>query len=638
VSHVFISHVEEDADVALGIALGLEKAGFRTWCYEVDCPPGPSYLLLTGQAVEGSSAVVLVVSADSLGSNQVTSEVVRGHESGRPFIPVLRSIRHVELQTRRPDWRAAIGAATSVRIPPEGAGSIVPRIVEGLTALGINPGKGADSARLQEIGRELDELGLPESARLPGRQAKPAGTVPMPIEEEAQRPAPAWNLPPAVWRWVTRSHVGPAPILGAVGLAAVIGTIVLVVLLLGGGDHGSRFVIFPSTPGASTPTVAPAHLTSVATTARPSATAARTARVSPTAAPILTATPGERVPKVLWSFQTSFSFSVASPVVVDQVAYIGDSDGVYALDAATGEERWRFDAGCWASAPSLKDGVIYVGGTDLGADMDGYYLYALDAATGEERWRFQAGGSVTSAAVAGGTVYVGSDDNYVYALDGATGKWLWRFKAGFEGNVVGFSAPAVADGVVYIGGSDEYVYALDAGTGELRWRYQASDGSPALAVVERVVYVSGWLGGLDALDAGTGEVLWGFGSGMSGPAAASDGVVYVGSNDGAYAVDATTGEERWLFHTDGWFASPVVVDGVVYVTSHVIPGNEYYIHALDTATGEERWRFQTGGTISPPAVANGIAYIASGDGYVYALDTSTLEERWVPERPAESGP
>jgi len=632
VSHVFISHVEEDADVALVIALGLEQAGFRTWCYEVDCPPGPSYLLLTGQAVEGSSAVVLVVSADSLGSNQVTSEVVRGHESGRPFIPVLRGIRHVEFQTRRPDWRAAIGAATSVRIPPEGAGSIVPRIVEGLTALGIHPGKGADSARLQEIGRELDELGLPESARLPGRQAKPAGTVPMPIEEEAQRPAPAWNLPPAVWRWVTRSHVGPAPILGAVGLAAAIGTIVLVVLLLGGGDGGSSFVIFPSTPGANTPTVAPGHPTSAATTARPSATVARTTRASPTAAPISTPTPDERSPKVLWRLKTSYSLSPSSPAVVDQVAYIGNTDGVYALDAATGEERWHLDTGHF-SAPVVKDGVVYAGGTDL---------YALDAATGEERWRFQAGGSVTSPAVADGTVYVGSNDNYVYALDGATGKWLWRFKAGFEGDVVGFSVPAVADGVVYIGGADTYVYALDAATGELRWRHQMSDRTPHVMVAGGVVYVTEWLNGLHALDAGSGEQLWAFGtegvSGMEGPAAVADGVVYVGSDDGAYALDAATGEERWLFRTDGWFASPAVVEGVVYVTSDVIVGNEYYVYALDAATGEERWRFQTGGTIASPAVAQGVVYIASGDDYLYALDTTTLEERWVPERPTESAP
>ena len=635
-SHVFISHVEKDADIALGIALGLEQAGFRTWCYETDSIPGPSYLLLTGQAVESSSAVVLVVSPDSLGSNQVTSEVVRGHESGRPFIPVLRGIRHVEFQTRRPDWRAAIGAATSIRIPPEGAGSVVPRIVEGLTVLGIHPGKTADPARLQGLGRELDELGLPETAALAARQPKPDPAVPMPTKEGAQTPVRASKLSPAVWQWITRSAVRPAPILGVMGLVVVMGVIVLAVIQLDGGDNGSGFALFPSTPGGSTPTIGPAYPTSVATTARPSATAAPTSRVSPTAAPILTATPGERVPKVLWSFDISSSFSASPPVVVDQIAYVGDSDGVYALDAATGEERWRFESGRWSSAsaaPVVKDGVVYVGEEAGGGGRGEFYLYALDAATGEERWRFQAGGSVTPPAVVGGTVYVGSGDNYVYALDGATGKWLWRFKAGFEGDVAGFCAPAVADGVVYIGGADEYVYALDAGTGELRWRHQVSDGPPALAVVERVVYVSGWLGGLDALDAGTGDVLWSFGNGMRGPAAVADGVVYVGSSDGAYALDAATGDERWLFHMDGWFASPVMVDGVVYVTNHVIAGNEYFMHALNAATGEERWRFQTGGTISAPAVANGIAYITSGDGYAYALDTTQLEERWAPEHP-----
>jgi len=52
VSDVFISHVEEDADSALEIALGLEEAGYTTWCYEGDSIPGPSYLIQTGQPVE----------------------------------------------------------------------------------------------------------------------------------------------------------------------------------------------------------------------------------------------------------------------------------------------------------------------------------------------------------------------------------------------------------------------------------------------------------------------------------------------------------------------------------------------------------------------------------------------------------
>ena len=36
-SDVFIAHVEEDADVALEITLGLEEAGYTTWCW-----PAPS--------------------------------------------------------------------------------------------------------------------------------------------------------------------------------------------------------------------------------------------------------------------------------------------------------------------------------------------------------------------------------------------------------------------------------------------------------------------------------------------------------------------------------------------------------------------------------------------------------------------
>ncbi len=37
---VFISHVEQDSDIALEIALGLEEVGFPIWCYELDNVPG----------------------------------------------------------------------------------------------------------------------------------------------------------------------------------------------------------------------------------------------------------------------------------------------------------------------------------------------------------------------------------------------------------------------------------------------------------------------------------------------------------------------------------------------------------------------------------------------------------------------
>jgi len=144
VGQIFISHVEENADVALGIADGLEEAGYGTWCYERDALPGPSYLLQTARQIESSAAVVLLISADSLGSHQVTAEVVRAHESAKPFVPVLIGISHVEFAARQPEWREALGSSTSIALPPGGVAPLLPRVLDGLRGLGIAPSDGDD--------------------------------------------------------------------------------------------------------------------------------------------------------------------------------------------------------------------------------------------------------------------------------------------------------------------------------------------------------------------------------------------------------------------------------------------------------------------------------------------------------------
>jgi hypothetical protein len=177
-SNIFIAHVEEDAAIALEIALGLEKAGYRTWCYEVDSVPGPSYLVRTGEAVAQSQAMVIVISPHSLGSSQVTKEVVRAHESAKHFIPILRDITHAEFQKRQPEWREAIGSATSIRIPSEGVTAVLPLITDGLKSLGIQPGAKVDAARIGRISSMLEEI----QGHPPSQEGKAAATM-KPIEE-----------------------------------------------------------------------------------------------------------------------------------------------------------------------------------------------------------------------------------------------------------------------------------------------------------------------------------------------------------------------------------------------------------------------------------------------------------------------
>lgn len=145
------------------------------------------------------------------------------------------------------------------------------------------------------------------------------------------------------------------------------------------------------------------------------------------------------------------------PAVADGVVYIGSSDSkVYALDAATGAERWSYQtANIVRSSPAVADGVVYVGSKD-------FTVYALDATTGEKRWATKTGGVIESdPAVAGGVVYVGSNDSTVYALDAATGAGRWSYETGDEVD----SGPTVTGGVVYVGGNDFTMYALDAATG-----------------------------------------------------------------------------------------------------------------------------------------------------------------------------
>jgi outer membrane protein assembly factor BamB len=314
----------------------------------------------------------------------------------------------------------------------------------------------------------------------------------------------------------------------------------------------------------------------------------------------------------LWRFKTGASV-LSSPAVSNGVVYVRSFDkNLYAIDAVTGTEIWRFATGADYSlgSPAVSNGVVYTGSSDKN-------LSAIDAVTGKEIWRFTTGAFVLSSpAVSNGVVYVGSMDNNLYAIDAVTGKEIWRFTTGAFVQ----SSPAVSNGVIYVGSWDNNTYAIDAVTGREKWRFAMGNFVPSSpAVSNGVVYVGSMDNNLYAIDAVTGREKWRFatGNGVSSSPAVSNGVVYVGSMDNnLYAIDTVTGKEKWRFATgNGISSSPAVSNGVVYVGS-----NKNNLYAIDTVTGKEKWRFATGnGVTSSPAVSNGVVYVGSMDNNLYAV-------------------
>ena len=108
---------------------------------------------------------------------------------------------------------------------------------------------------------------------------------------------------------------------------------------------------------------------------------------------------------VKWMFETR-GMVRSRPALADGMLYFTSDDGnLYAVEIGSGIEQWRADIGNddpsrvlpvekrWdylQSSPAVVEGIVYVGSADGN-------LYAVDAQTGKEKWRFLTGERVRSS-------------------------------------------------------------------------------------------------------------------------------------------------------------------------------------------------------------------------------------------------
>ena len=174
----------------------------------------------------------------------------------------------------------------------------------------------------------------------------------------------------------------------------------------------------------------------------------------------------------LWKVCTD-DIVTSTPAIGEGAVFFGGFDGsAYALSREDGTEIWRHDAG--AAIP--RDAILAGKGLVLFGSRSSYLL-ALETATGKPVWEhyFWSSWIDSPPHLRDGVVYVGSSDLLaVLALDSATGRELWSAPTpGW-----GWPGLAVVDDCVYAGvvGLDGYgaprepgLLSLERQTGALRW-------------------------------------------------------------------------------------------------------------------------------------------------------------------------
>jgi len=348
----------------------------------------------------------------------------------------------------------------------------------------------------------------------------------------------------------------------------------------------------------------------------------------------------------LWKHATGGpapSTPAVSDGLVYAVSYDGK---LYALDARNGSTRWKYTTGgerrfeakglhgmqpknqtipdsfdVFLSSPVVAEGAVYFGSGDGN-------LYAVDAATGELRWKFQTGNVVhSSPAYVDGVLFFGSWDSYFYAVVAASGKEKWRFHGGEDPlihNQVGFqSSPAVADGVVYTGCRDSNLYAIDAATGKEKWRFN-NNGSWVIASPAvkdgKVFFTTSDSALYHVVDAVTGKAVLqqeGKAFMFSSPAIAGD-VVYVGVTNGTLeARDSATGKLLWDFQTEASKQNP----GWVLTADRKFNNSLLFRSTWQAPVIDATYRmFRVGSIFSSPLIAGGAVYFGSTDGNLYAIE------------------
>lgn len=242
----------------------------------------------------------------------------------------------------------------------------------------------------------------------------------------------------------------------------------------------------------------------------------------------------------LWRHDTGDRLSSSPAVHSDEtVLYAGTDSGLLAVATESGKKQWLFvTENSVDSSPAIDENGNVYAGDDSGT------IYSISS-DGTERWRFSTKNSIDASPAIGadGTLYTLSSDGILYALHPDGTLWWKKFVGVFSGQKMTSSPVISSDGTVFaVGNSGDNIYAF-SGNGDLLWSDKL--GEPFIKATaalgnDDTLFLPG-LYGIHIRNSTDGEETTEIPVGknnFSSPALSQNGILYVGSGDGAlYAFD-----------------------------------------------------------------------------------------------------
>lgn len=296
-----------------------------------------------------------------------------------------------------------------------------------------------------------------------------------------------------------------------------------------------------------------------------------------------------------------------------------------------------FLTGCSAFSANSWPGVTYDSRTNTVYVAFNTNVFAVDAETGTEKWRFptETNNSTTffaaPAPTGTGQVIIGSYNKILYSVDEVSGNQVWTFpKEGTNGGATNryIANPLVYENIIYAPNADHNLYALDL-EGNTYWDkpFQASQAlwaAPTADSVGKTLFITSLDRNLYAIDAETGETKWTKpleGASVGTPKISDNGdLLFIGDfANQVISLELTDGKENWKLPTSDWiWSGPGVQDDLVFAGD--LNGSFY---AINRESGSIAWQVESGGQIvGGPLVTTDSVYFGTEAGTLFAYDIS----------------